>query len=120
QPVDVFQAQAAIVERAPRALRHQVGDGHAVGHLAKIRFRHADDRGATPLEPVHHAPSTGVNTGKGSSSLGLWTRKRTRCPMRTSSGAMSSTRLIRRNPSSQSISATLKGLPSAGCTTVVA
>ena len=38
----------------------------------------------------------------------------------TCSGAMSSTRLIRRKPSSQSTSATLKGLPSAGCTTVVA
>src|SRR5262249_41177053 len=34
--------------------------------------------------------------------------------MRTCSGAMSSTRLIRRKPSSQSISATLNGLPSMG------
>ncbi len=63
QAVDVFQAQAAIVERAPRALRHQVDDRHAVGHLAEIRFRNADDGRAAPLEPVHHAPSAGVKTG---------------------------------------------------------
>src|SRR5262249_19997377 len=38
--------------------------------------------------------------------------------MRTCSGAMSSTRLIRRKPSSQSINATLNGLPSMGCSGV--
>ena len=41
-------------------------------------------------------------------------------PIRTSSGAMSSTRLIMRKPSSMSISATLYGVPCCGYTTVVA
>ena len=41
-------------------------------------------------------------------------------PIFTAIGSMSSTRLIRRKPSSQSISATLNVRPSAECTTVVA
>ena len=54
---------------------------------------------AASLEGVHHVPSTGTKTGcSGSSPPGRCTRKRTRCPMRTCSGAMSSTRLIRRKP----------------------
>ena len=63
QAVDVFQAQAAVVERALGALRHQVDDGHSVGHLAEVGFGHSDDRRAAALEPVHHAPSTGTKTG---------------------------------------------------------
>src|SRR5262245_29669043 len=103
------------------ALRHQVDDGHTLGDMAEIGFGDPDDRRAAALEPVHHTPSAGTNTGYGSSSPpGRCTRKRTRWPILTLSGAMSSTRLIRRKPSSQSISATLKGAPSPGCTTVVA
>ena len=68
QAVDVLQAQAAIVERALDALRHQVDDGQSVRHFAEVGFGHADDRRAAALEPVHHAPSTGTKTGYGGSS----------------------------------------------------
>ncbi len=63
QPVDVLQFQAAIVERAPDSLRHQIEDGEAIGHLAEVGFRDADDCRAAALEPFHHAPSTGAKTG---------------------------------------------------------
>ena len=54
-----------------------------------------------------HRPA-GTKTGwDGSSPPGRWTRNLTRMPMRTTSGGKSSTRLISRKPSSQSISATL-------------
>ena len=63
QPVDVLQFQAAIVERAPDSLRHQIEDGETVGHLAKVGFRDADDGRAAAFEPFHHALSTGAKTG---------------------------------------------------------
>ena len=63
QPVDVLQLQAAIVERAPDALRHQIEDGDTLGHLAEVGFRDPDDRRAAALEPFHHAPSAGAKTG---------------------------------------------------------
>ena len=107
-PSTSFKRQAAVVERALDALRHQVDDGHAVRHLAEIGFRDADDRRAAALQAVHHLASAGTNTGQGGSSPpGRCTRKRTRWPIFTCIGSMSSTRLIRRKPSSQSISATL-------------
>src|SRR5262249_6366852 len=121
QAVHILESEPAIVQRPLGALRHQVADGHAFGYLTDIGFCNADDGGAAAFQPLHHAPSARTNTGQGASPPpGRCTRKRTRWPILTSSGAISSTRLIRRKPSSQSISATLKGAPSAGCTTVVA
>ena len=62
-PSTSFKLQAAVVERALDALRHQVEDGETVGHLAEVGFRDADDSRAAALEPFHHAPSTGAKTG---------------------------------------------------------
>src|SRR6185436_7645116 len=117
--VDVLQRQSAIGERTLCALRHEIHRAHAVGDLTEIALGHTHDRSSAALQAVHHVAS-GVNTGIGSfSPPGLCTRNLTRMPIFTASGATSSTRLISRKPSSQSISATLYGCPSAGCTTVV-
>src|SRR5262249_58901098 len=120
QAVHVLERGAAVGERTKRALRHQVDRRHFLGDLAEIGFRRADNGGAATLEPAHRLSSR-TNTGQGGSSPPRrCTRKRTRMPIFTSLGGMSSTRLISRKPSSQSISATLNGAPSCGCTTVVA
>src|SRR5262249_36695485 len=119
--IDVLQSQAAVVECTLHALRHQVDHREPVGHVTKVGFGDPNDRGAGALEDPHHTSSAGTNTGQGGSSPpGRCTRKRTRWPIFTCIGSMSSTRLISRKPSSQSMSATLKGAPWVGCTTVVA
>ena len=63
QPVDIAQAEPAIVERAVDALRHQIDRAHLGGDGAEIAFGNTDDRGRAAPQPVHHAPSTGVKTG---------------------------------------------------------
>src|SRR4029077_15557792 len=100
--------QSAIGQCAMDALRHQVDRAHIRGDGANIGFGGADDGGAATDQALHHAPSAGANTGIGGSSPpGRCTRNFTRMPMCTAVGAMSSTRLIMRNPSSTSTSATL-------------
>src|SRR4051812_29399081 len=108
QPVHVAQCEAAVRQGAMDALRHQVERAHVGSDRADIGFCGADDRGAAAGQAVHGAASAGMNTGYGGSSPSAGCmRSFTRMPMRTSSGAISSTRLIMRNPSSMSISATL-------------
>src|SRR5207302_10875520 len=100
QSVDVLERKPAIFKRAGRALRHQVDRRHPVRHVAEIGLGRADDRRAAARKPGHHAASAGTNTAQGGSSPpGRWTRKRTRRPIATLSGPMSSTRLLKRNPS---------------------
>ena len=64
QAVDILQSEAAIVEGAGDALRHQVDDVEAGTHLTEIGFRGADDRRAAALQLAHGAPpSAGTKTG---------------------------------------------------------
>ena len=55
--------EPAIGEGAVDALRHQIDRAHLGGDGAEIGFGDADDRGRAALQPVHHAPSAGANTG---------------------------------------------------------
>src|SRR6516165_9698663 len=61
--VDIAQTEPTIGERAVNALRHQIDRTHLLCDGAEIGFRDADDRGRAALQPVHHAPSAGTNTG---------------------------------------------------------
>ena len=63
QAVDILEAQTAVVERTLGPLRHQVDEGEAFRHLAEIGFGNPDNRRAAAVEPLHHAASTGTNTG---------------------------------------------------------
>ena len=63
QPVDIAEPEPAIGEGAVDALRHQIDRAHLGGNRAEIGLGNTDDRGRAALQPVHHAPSAGVNTG---------------------------------------------------------
>ncbi len=109
QAVHVLDGQSAVVQGAVDALGHQVQRRIGLAHGAQVGFGRARHHGAAGSEiVVHHADSSGVNTATGSSRpSSAAARKRTRWPMATSRGSAASTRLIIRNPSSRSISATL-------------
>ena len=105
QALHILQAQAAVVQGALNALGHEVQRRHATGHFAQVGFRHPDDGAAAAF---HGASPASSNSGRGASSPAWGTmRARTLMPIRTSSGAIPSTRDIMRKPSSTSISATL-------------
>lgn len=63
QPVDLVQAQAAVVQRARRGLRHEV-EGAEAGHdFAQVGFGGADDGDAAALQGGGHAGSSISKTG---------------------------------------------------------
>src|SRR5690606_1543716 len=104
--VDVAHGQAG-VGHGPLGRLHQdfhfgVAVGAAQAGMADAGHRH----GAAQRVQVAHATSRATNT---TSPASPWRRTsaRTGMPMRTASGAMPSTRLIMRTPSSRSTSATL-------------
>ena len=63
QAVDILEGEAAIVERAGDALRHQIDDVEPRPDLAEIAFRGPDDRRAAALKAAHAASPAGVKTG---------------------------------------------------------
>ncbi len=63
QPINCIESEAAVGERAHRALRHQIDRAEAVGDLAQVGFGDADDGGRAALQRSHHASSAGSKTG---------------------------------------------------------
>src|SRR5690606_41083475 len=97
------------MQRPDGGLGHEVQGAHAICGMPEVGLRHADHGYVGAPATDAHGCSAGTKTGHGCPSPSRATRKTTRMPMCTASGAMFSTRLIMRKPSSRSMSDTFSG-----------